>query len=268
MTLFQPRYGSDNPAWKGGKATYTCGHCGQTFEDYPSNRTGHSIYFCNRACQSTWQSEHRRRENSPSWKGARVTLTCVICKQPYETSTHQAKHYNSRFCSRACVKKWLSENHSGENSPSWKGVSAERPCDECGKMYRPHSTSKKRQQEQRNGFCSRTCSGIWKSKNLVGERAARWTGGKTEYYGPNWMRQARAARKRDGHKCRHCGTKKGQKKKALDVHHIKPFKSFGYIPGENDYYLAANDLTNLITLCPACHKDAETGEIPIQPYLL
>jgi DEAD/DEAH box helicase domain-containing protein len=43
------------------------------------------------------------------------------------------------------------------------------------------------------------------------------------------------------------------------VHHIRPFREFGYIPGENENYLLANALDNLITLCPTCHHRAESA---------
>jgi len=41
-------------------------------------------------------------------------------------------------------------------------------------------------------------------------------------------------------------------KRPLHVHHIKPFRSFASIE-------TANQLQNLITLCPACHRQAETA---------
>jgi len=44
------------------------------------------------------------------------------------------------------------------------------------------------------------------------------------------------------------------------VHHVRPFREFNYQAGQNDHYLLANDLDNLITLCPACHHLAEVGQ--------
>jgi DEAD/DEAH box helicase domain-containing protein len=38
---------------------------------------------------------------------------------------------------------------------------------------------------------------------------------------------------------------------------MRPFRDFGYVPGENDYYRPANRLENLVTLCPSCHQRAE-----------
>lgn len=75
-------------------------------------------------------------------------------------------------------------------------------------------------------------------------------------YGPNWPARRDAARARDGHTCRHCGTPEREGRQH-DVHHITPFRAFGYVPDVNDLYKLANRLENLITLCPTCHYRVE-----------
>jgi DEAD/DEAH box helicase domain-containing protein len=75
-------------------------------------------------------------------------------------------------------------------------------------------------------------------------------------YGPDWSAQRDAARARDGYVCRHCGAPEREARQH-DVHHIVPFRAFGYVPGVNDFYELANRLENLITLCPACHRRVE-----------
>jgi DEAD/DEAH box helicase domain-containing protein len=75
-------------------------------------------------------------------------------------------------------------------------------------------------------------------------------------YGPNWPAQRDAARARDGFRCRQCGAPEREDRQH-DVHHLAPFRSFGYVPGVNDFYELANRLENLITLCPACHRRVE-----------
>jgi DEAD/DEAH box helicase domain-containing protein len=75
-------------------------------------------------------------------------------------------------------------------------------------------------------------------------------------YGPNWPAQRDAARARDGRRCRQCGAPEREGRQH-DVHHITPFRAFGYVPGGNDLYELANRLENLITLCPACHRRVE-----------
>ena len=70
------------------------------------------------------------------------------------------------------------------------------------------------------------------------------------YYGPNWKSQRQAALARDEYRCRFCGALEGEH--PHHVHHKTPFKAF---PSP----LEANRLDNLITLCPACHRRAESA---------
>jgi DEAD/DEAH box helicase domain-containing protein len=44
------------------------------------------------------------------------------------------------------------------------------------------------------------------------------------------------------------------------VHHKVPFRKYGYIAGENDQYIQANVLTNLMTVCIECHQRIETAD--------
>lgn len=78
-------------------------------------------------------------------------------------------------------------------------------------------------------------------------------------YGPNWLEQRLKTLDRDGHRCRTCGAE-GRPGSGLHVHHIRPFRDYGYVPGQNEAYLQANTLENLVTLCPSCHRRAEAGQ--------
>lgn len=75
-------------------------------------------------------------------------------------------------------------------------------------------------------------------------------------YGPNWQTQRRLVLERDGARCRTCGAS-GE---VLHVHHIRPFREYDYVRGQNENYRIANQLENLITLCPSCHRRAEVGQ--------
>ncbi|HET7011788.1 MAG TPA: DEAD/DEAH box helicase [Anaerolineales bacterium] len=77
-------------------------------------------------------------------------------------------------------------------------------------------------------------------------------------YGPDWMRASAAARQRDGFRCRQCGAPE-RPGRVHDVHHLQPFRSFGYVAGSNRKDLEANALDNLITLCSTCHHRAEAA---------
>jgi DEAD/DEAH box helicase domain-containing protein len=67
-------------------------------------------------------------------------------------------------------------------------------------------------------------------------------------YGPAWPGRRDAARARDGFLCQSCG--KPEAGLPHHVHHKRPFRTF---PAAD----AANDLANLVTLCPACHRRVE-----------
>ncbi len=75
-------------------------------------------------------------------------------------------------------------------------------------------------------------------------------------YGPNWSQQRNAARQRDGYRCCQCSAPEAPDRQH-DVHHIRPFRDYGYVPGRNENYLEANQLDNLLTLCPSCHRAVE-----------
>jgi DEAD/DEAH box helicase domain-containing protein len=78
-------------------------------------------------------------------------------------------------------------------------------------------------------------------------------------YGPNWQEQRQRVLERDGYRCRTCGAE-GRSGQGLHVHHLRPFREYGYLPGRNEAYLSANALDNLVTLCPSCHRRAEQGQ--------
>jgi len=85
-----------------------------------------------------------------------------------------------------------------------------------------------------------------------------WVGERMDY-GPSWAAQRERARDRDGYRCQHCGAPE-RAGRQHDVHHLRPLREFGYAPGENEAYLLANRLENLVTLCPACHRLAEASQ--------
>jgi DEAD/DEAH box helicase domain-containing protein len=69
-------------------------------------------------------------------------------------------------------------------------------------------------------------------------------------YGSKWKQQKDRARERDGYRCQVCG--RGEDGSAHHVHHITPFRQFSSTR-------EANQLHNLITLCPSCHRRVETA---------
>ncbi|MGV8050351.1 MAG: DEAD/DEAH box helicase [Anaerolineaceae bacterium] len=67
-------------------------------------------------------------------------------------------------------------------------------------------------------------------------------------YGSGWAALKQKILSRDGYQCRVCGATGDDTQ--LHVHHIQPFKTF-VNPD------LANSPSNLITLCPSCHRQAE-----------
>jgi len=224
-----------------------CDWCGKEFRtsSYQIRRNKH--HFCSRNCIAKWRSENICGETHPNWKGGRHKFKCDWCGETF-FSKHDPERSKHHFCSRKCKGKWWSKNIQGENHPNWRGVRVEVKCDGCGKLYR---VKRKDLKGRKNHFCSYECYWEW----VTGENSPFWKGGHEPYYGPNWFRQARITRERD-YTCQICGREEDGR--ALDVHHIIPFREFGL-----ERYKEANQLSNLITLCRPCHVKADSGKISI-----
>lgn len=93
--------------------------------------------------------------------------------------------------------------------------------------------------------------GYWfslNSKVIENLRKERLWNNDPNQYGPNWEIQRQKARERDQFRCQICGIP--ERGRSHDVHHIRPFRTFLS-------FFDANQLSNLITLCPTCHQRAE-----------
>jgi DEAD/DEAH box helicase domain-containing protein len=77
-------------------------------------------------------------------------------------------------------------------------------------------------------------------------------------YGPNWAEQRQQVRVRDNFRCTQCGALETPGRQH-DVHHLTPFRTYGYVPGVNEHYKLANRLSNLTLLCRGCHLRVEAG---------
>ncbi len=231
-----------------------CSNCGKPVERTPSTKNPYKETFCNRQCIGEWRSKNWQGKNCPNWKET-PPLFCSYCGSQLDKKLNRGLDHEHHFCDRDCYSKWVSKNKIGDKAPQWKGGNKKVACAFCGKeIERIRSEVEHRSV---NFFCSIECHGKWRSQNIVGEKHPGWKGGYQPYYGPNWETQRRAARKRDGNKCRKCGKTEVACRRKLDVHHIKSFHEFGYVPGENENYKQANRLSNLISLCENCHKEIE-----------
>lgn len=208
----------------------TCEGCGKDFLVYPSQNMRK---FCSEQCRASIKS---------------VIKNCEHCGKEFHSFTKAGRKHCSRECLTAAKRVYTT-------------------CPVCGKEFWYHRTWPR-------VHCSQKCSNSVNAiKNLgayvaYGKDHPFWEGGSIDYRGPSWPKQRDLVRNRDKHKCQHCGITEKKLGHALHVHHIKPFRTFGYVYGENDNDILANDLCNLVSLCPSCHKRAEFGRIPIQPTLL
>jgi 5-methylcytosine-specific restriction endonuclease McrA len=205
----------------------TCEGCGCAFPFRVSAGPGR---FCSREC--------RRRQ---------VKKVCEHCGRGYECAACFAE--GSRYCSRTCKAMARGAERTREKTR----VVA---CGHCGKPLR---RSLFRLGQRRGQFCSYECRGA----AVRGANHHLWRGGRIESYGPSWPPARDATRTRDRYACKLCGVPKPDSRHH-DVHHIVPFRLFGYVAtGEhaNNRDVVANDLSNLITLCRRCHKRAENDHV-------
>lgn len=181
-------------------------------------------------------AKHHAMSHGESIAG--YSLTCDFCGCEFRDT-----HKDRRFCSKGCYGSWQSQNRVGEDAAHWQGGSVELNCETCGASY-----SAKPNQAESSRFCSRPCQ----YEALSGEGSPAWKGGFERYRGANWNRQQDRCRVRDDHTCQGCGVRQEELDRALDVHHIVPFRLFGV---EN--YKEANKLSNLVSLCASCHNEWE-----------
>jgi 5-methylcytosine-specific restriction endonuclease McrA len=237
-----------------------CVECGATIQKTPYHARKWKHHYCNQKCFGLWQSKNRKGERNHNYKS--TVMQCAVCGREIHRSPSRVKRAQTFYCSHKCRSIGQVERLTGKSNPNYNRVSTQ--CGYCGASLMVIPFILKTQQRH---FCSKTCLGKWRSENIVGENHPNWTGGDIVYYGPNWESQRRAARDRDQHRCQACGRSEKQLQKRLDVHHITPFRMFGYVYGENENYKVANELCNLISLCARCHQLVEHGIISVQTKL-
>jgi 5-methylcytosine-specific restriction endonuclease McrA len=139
--------------------------------------------------------------------------------------------------------------HFGEDANAHREEESEVRCRACGRRFRTPRWYAKR--GVRLHFCSRECRVTWEDEQDHADAPYRLQlPGRPEYRGGNWEVQAGKARERDGYLCRVCGITEEEIGRQLDVHHWMPARTFGS-PAD------ANNLENLVSVCPTCHKRLE-----------
>lgn len=87
-------------------------------------------------------------------------------------------------------------------------------------------------------------SGSFTSKGMSGQNHPMWRGGNKCWRGIGWRKLAKEIILEE-EECQDCG-----RKDHLQVHHLIPFRYWQIAE-------LANQRSNLITVCPSCHKKAD-----------
>lgn len=160
-------------------------------------------------------------------RGGGKHFNCARCNKACYIPASRAKEGKGIFCSIKCT---------------FDGQRKLLSCLICKAEFYRDKNAVDRSPNSRT-YCSRKCYAVGRSTIMVGENSPTYIDGKSMKYGSNIWKKARAAAKqRDGHRCKVCGTNKGR----LDVHHIKEVEKFKTLK-------AAHALKNLITVCRRCH---------------
>ena len=191
--------------------TKNCSYCGKEFPKKISmsrKNWDEKIKYCSRSCY--WKAKPK------------PPCICVVCGKEFKPTG--ASFSAVKYCSQDCF-----------------GISCRKPyppCEVCGKPVRKHS----------NKYCSRKCFNLGyvgeKVYNYVGENF-RKDASPLDY--ASWFKTASEIRARDI-VCQHCGKTASENGRALDVHHIIPYR-----------ISKDNQPSNLVTLCRACHKRADAA---------
>lgn len=153
--------------------------------------------------------------------------SCETCEQKFE-ALYESVNRKQRFCSRKCA------------GASLKMANITKACVHCGTMvtYDPAKRPNFK-------YCNHKCfmeahNGILYGVVVHGKASS------THYDTPYWKRQASRARSRDNYTCQDCGQVFLKGSGRLQVHHIIPVRLQG-----------TDNLSNLISLCPSCHRKAD-----------
>ncbi len=120
-------------------------------------------------------------------------------------------------------------------------------CDYCGMKI--EDVNNRQPHRYEHSFCNGRCRSLWISKEFSGPDSWNWNGGCNRLdYGVTWKSQRKLALHRDGNICQSCDSTEN-----LEVHHLIPFRMFGFDRGDNNRDEYANSLSNLMTLCRQCH---------------
>ena len=181
--------------------------------------------YCSQECHYKYMPKGGKKgKHYPHLQRARIAV-CPVCGKEFR-AIYDHKNRQAIYCSKECWSKRATEN---------------RECPICGKKFQ---TSIKRNKI----YCSNECRNL-AYRERKGEQSHFWQGGKTkesdllrtsaEY--KDWRL---AVFTRDNFTCQKCG----QRKRDIEVHHIKE---------RCKYPELMFDVDNGLTLCHECHKETD-----------
>lgn len=220
------------------KQQVNCSYCNSILMRKKSVVEKQKNHFCDRNCNT----KYKREVEKPGPKRDRITIICKECGVDFKVIKSRT---NAKYCSRNCLGK-----ANGKRAKKNLSKRLKITCEQCAKPF-----MKKPSVIRTLNFCSVECMGTYYREQSLfsGESSGTWRGGKKTYYGPNWLAQRRAARERDSYSCQRCGITETEYGQELSVHHIIPFALI-------DDYTAANELTNLVSVCEPCHRIIHSGD--------
>lgn len=198
-----------------------CIYCGEMFIPNKSDQV------------SCGKRDMKHRKNEPI---NMVSCICPVCGKEFRKRIGDYNRAMSKFGYTACSIKCASIK---------SGRSIKLTCSECGKeFYRAQSEI---DPNNKHFFCSKKCQKDNIDYILRGESHYRYIDGNPNgKRGQGWTKLRKTIRARDNYTCQVCGKTEVELGRALDVHHIKPYRLF-------DDYKEANKENNLISLCASCH---------------
>jgi 5-methylcytosine-specific restriction endonuclease McrA len=231
--------------------TVNCWNCGGELERPPHKIESNDRHFCDQECYHEFGRADLRGENSPQYKGGKVSLTCECCGGEFQV--YPFREDSARFCSRECKDDHMA-GRSGADTPAYKGAKETYTCQNCGDEFEEYPY------REFTKYCSRSCYREASKELFAGDANPVWRGGYEPYYGPNWDEQRREAIERDGHECQDCGTHADDMDRSPDVHHKKRLGWYKEEYDRPEWWERGNALDNLVTLCPSCHREREWSE--------
>jgi len=152
---------------QGAKAQTECASCGESFEYYPSRRTGK---YCS-PCYADEDKETVTRLTetaNPRWNGGKRVCQCAVCGARVERYPSQIGE--TVLCSKACHSTWLSDEFTGEGHPNWDGGGNE----DYGKGWR----AVRQQALERDGYqclvCGRTDEEMGRNPDVHHITPVKW----------------------------------------------------------------------------------------------